>query len=142
MKKFIKYTAIAGLVGFLVIVFLFLCLFLSHQWETGFGKYSIYQVSGQSMEDYGLHDGDRKRLDENKECTPGDICVFELQPETCNEKGCFRVGVTDKVLIKFLKSSDNGCYFFTGNNDPDTSFDSRDFGCLNPGQFQLVGVVQ
>lgn len=105
-------------------------------------NYEIIKIDGSSMTEYGLRDSELVKLHKDEKCEPGDICIFKCLVDKC-------INNEDNEFIKKLVLVDNNCYWFEGNREiwvkDDTefhSFDSRVYGCLQPSEFEIEGVVR
>lgn len=103
-------------------------------------NYNRVLVKGTSMTQFGYYDGEYLPVT-SKACTIGDVCVFRCLSDKCKIKNN-----PDVTFIKNLISTENECYFFEGNTwkvdaTHPSSFDSHDYGCLKPFEFQVTGVV-
>lgn len=97
-----------------------------------------FNIEGGSMVEYGLNDGDKLKVNTEIDCNIGDTCVFKW-------KKCMRTdycGNIDHVWVKQLVGFvNNNCYVFEGNPSGEGTKDWRNFGCLTPDKFEVIGVI-
>lgn len=126
-------------VTFACLILIGINLFLSYRDNPYLFRDLLYDESlsplyGFSMSQYGFSMGDSVVVHEGP-CQVGDICAF-----TCNSDRCTNPQHPEgQGRMKILKSVENGCYFFQGNDDISTSWDSRSYGCLTEDEFEMIG---
>lgn len=107
------------------------------------GYFVVKTLNGGSISQFGFSDGQNMKVFPNLPCRVGDICNFKCLIDKCvNSDGTYR-------FFKKVQSIDSsGCYFFIGNPNPRiignlqyTSWDSRSYGSLCPGEFKIYGRV-
>lgn len=115
-----------------------------YRYTPGFYVHGV--VEGNSMSEYGFHDGDATLHYINEVCEVGDFCEFTCIAEKC--------ALYDEypTSVKLLTNITDDCYYFEGNKNPwreeahpgkiGTSHDSNVFGCLMPDEFEMHGVVR
>lgn len=120
-----RFVILYWMLGFIAVVFSLPFLFSIH-------------VEGHSMKPT-FNNGDRVFF------TP-----FEKKPEinnvvflSCSSSWCLEENdQSDLYLIKRVKKiNSDGCIWIEGDNDPDHSSDSREFGWLCPENFKIKGTV-
>lgn len=104
-------------------------------------SHNVY-ITGHSMEQNGIHEGDVLRAYENIDPVVGDVVVFSCTAEKCPK---------DTNSVKVLKKYEDGCYWFEGNEhgwtDTKTgkamlSLDSRVYGWLCGEHIKINGVIR
>ena len=106
---------------------------------------------GTSMQQYGFSEGKAIRIYYNRKCKPGDFCTLRCLADKCKcpETTCPPDSAPDPYLYtKYLASVKDDCYWFVGNPEPEivngiefNSFDSRTYGCLKLGEFEMIGLT-
>lgn len=129
-------VAFAGLVGYFMV-------FDSNL------HYPFFSI-GRSMEQYGLEDKEDLWIFPNQQCKEGNFCSFVCLAEKCkcpSEDRCPSFGKSESQLKKLISIKDD-CYWFEGNPKPYEensewfeSYDSRQYGCLKPNEFEMDGVI-
>lgn len=101
-----------------------------------FDKGINLETFGSSMEDYGMSAKSKYKIYTLLEkCDVGKNCAFK-----CLNAKCIN-GTHDK-FIKHLAKKENNCYWFEGNIDKSTSWDSRWYGWLCKDELEIIGVVK
>ena len=137
MKKIFK--IILSLIVILVGIIAFSVL--TGRFDKGLELY----VSGNSMSDYGFIGGSEEYiLDSNhriytilEKCDIGEICSF-----VCQSNKCLTSEKDSRDAFKMLKDKKDDCYWFEGNADKNTSFDSRWYGWLCGDEIKITGVIK
>jgi hypothetical protein len=101
--------------------------------------YRSSAVNGTSMIQYGYSNDEKTKIYYNQTCRPGYDCSFQCTVKKCRD---------GEEYIKRVISIKDDCYWFEGNPKPMVegeytyeSFDSRQYGCLKPGEFKMEGVA-
>lgn len=126
---------------FLLVIIALPLIMLSY--EAYHSKHYVSLISGHSMRDYGIEEGDLTTVFVNRTPEVGDMMNFRC-------KRASKCPVHD--MVKMVKSIDqDGCYFVEGNKEPwydiskgeiRTSIDSRWYGRLCKNDIQINGVVE
>ncbi len=138
MAKLIKKLFIFG-TGLVIFLFL-LVMVTNYFWPEFYTPKPITTIysSGKSMEPT-LPENGMLMVDCSLVPKVGDIIAF-----TCHTEGCIN-GEADyephQRIKRLTEINDKGCYYFLGDN-PDHSWDSRNYGYLcPPNDLKILGVV-
>lgn len=131
-----------GNVAKILIPLIALLLFM-FSYEAYHSKNYVSLISGYSMTQYGIREGDLTTVHVNREPIEGDIINFRCT----NKEKC----PTYDMAKKLKDINEQGCYWVEGNDDPwydiksgqrKYSLDSRMYGWLCKNDIKLNGVVE
>jgi len=118
-------------------------IFIAIAYEAYHSRHYVSRISGHSMTQYGIVEGDLTTVYVNREPVVGDMMNFR-----CTD---YRKCPTHD-MVKLVKDiNEEGCYFVEGNQEPwydiitsqyRTSLDSRIYGWLCKNDIKINGVVE
>ena len=94
------------------------------------------------MVDYGFsgEEGDKKKLYTLIDrCDIGENCGFNCLSDKCVAR---KSDGDQRGFVKHLVKKEGDCYWFEGNEDKKTSWDSRWYGWLCGNELEILGVYK